>query len=106
MGKSVPLDKAVYQKLTGLYQLESGMAEFYQQDDMLFLKLNGQIMEGMVYKGQNSFEGGLGFNKVKFELISGGEVRANITLWDNWSADNKYLRRYEGFKVLKYSNEH
>ncbi len=50
------------------------MAEFTREDDLLILKLNGQIMEGLAYKGNNSFEGGIGFNKVKFELIANGEV--------------------------------
>jgi protocatechuate 3,4-dioxygenase beta subunit len=102
MGKSFPLDATVYRKITGLYKLNSGMAEFYHQDDLLFLKLNGQIMEGLVYKGDNSFEGGMAFNKVKFELLSNGDVKAKITMWDSWSADNKYLRTYDGIKVIKY----
>jgi protocatechuate 3,4-dioxygenase beta subunit len=104
MGKSHALDETAYRKITGLYKLNSGMAEFYHQDDLLFLKLNGQIMEALVYKGDNSFEGGMGFNKVKFELLSNGDVKAKITMWNSWSADNKYLRVYEGIKVLKYSN--
>ena len=104
MSKSFPLDETVYRKITGLYKLESGMAEFYHQGDLLFLKLNGQIMEALVYKGDNSFEGGMGFNKVKFELLSNGDVKAKITMWDSWSADNKFLKIYEGIKVLKYGN--
>jgi protocatechuate 3,4-dioxygenase beta subunit len=104
MGKSFPLDKAVYRKICGLYKLDDGMAEFYRQDDLLFLKLNGQIMEALVYKGDNTFQGGLGFNKVKFELLASGEVKAKIAMWDSWSADNSSLKSYEGLKVLKYGN--
>jgi hypothetical protein len=104
MGKSFPLDEAVYRKITGLYKLNNGMAEFNHQEDLLFLKLNGQIMEALVYKGDNSFEGGMGFNKVMFELIPNGDIKTKITMWDSWSADNKYLKTYEGIKVLKYSN--
>lgn len=80
------------------------MAEFNHQDDLLFFKLNGQIMEALVYKGDNSFEGGIGFNKVKFELLPNGDVKAMIRMWDLWSADNKDLKTYEGIKILKYSN--
>ena len=104
MGKSFPLDDAGYDKIAGLYQLNDGMAEFNRQDDLLFLKLNGQIMEGLVYKGDNSFEGGIGFNKVKFELLPNGDVKTFITMWDSWSEDDRFLEEYEGIKVLKYSD--
>jgi catechol 1,2-dioxygenase len=36
MGKSFPLDDSGYNKITGLYQLNNGMAEFNRQDDLLF----------------------------------------------------------------------
>jgi len=104
MGESFPLDDAGYKKITGIYQLENGMAEFNRQDDLLFLKLNGQIMEGLVYKGDNSFEGGAGFNKVKFKLLANGDVKTFITMWDSWSEDERFLEEYEGLKVLKYSD--
>lgn len=104
MGKSFPLNDAGYKKITGLYQLKNGMAEFTREDDLLFLKLNGQFMEGLIYKGNNSFEGGIGFNKVKFELMANGDVKTKITLWDSWSEDQKYLELHEGIKVLKYGN--
>lgn len=103
MGKTLHLDNAAYKKFTGLYQLNKGMAEFTKEDDLLILKMNGQYMETMAYKGNNSFEGGLGFNKVKFELMSNGDVKTNITLWD-MPGDQKYLEKHEGVKVLKYSN--
>ena len=78
------------------------MAEFIREDDLLILKLNGQIMEGLVYKGNNSFEGGVGYNKVKFELMANGDVKTKITMWDSWSEDQKFLELHEGIKVLKY----
>jgi len=104
MGKSFPLDDAGYRKITGLYQLKNGMAEFNRQDDLLFMKLNGQLMEGLVYKGNNSFEGGFGMNKVKFELLANGDVKTFITMWDSWSKDNRFLEKHEGIKVLKYKD--
>lgn len=104
MAKSFLMNDAGYKKITGLYKLDKGMAEFTRQDDLLFLKLNGQFMEGLVYKGNNLFEGGLGFNKVKFEIISNGDVKAKITLWDSWTKDQKFLETYDGLKILKYSN--
>jgi protocatechuate 3,4-dioxygenase beta subunit len=103
MAKSFPLSDAAYKKITGLYKLEKGMAEFDKEDDLLILKMNGQYMESMTYKGNNSFEGGLGFNRVKFEVMDSGEIKANITLWDMGPNNQKYLEKYEGVKVLKYS---
>ena len=53
MGKSFRLDDTAWKKITGLYQLEKGMAEIKKEDDLLILKMNGQYMETMVYKGNN-----------------------------------------------------
>ena len=104
MGKPNRLDDAVCKKITGLYQLAKGMAEFTKEDDLFLLKMNGQYMESMIYKGNNSFEGGLGFNKAKFELIANGDVKTEITLWDFGPDNKKYLELHEGIKVLKYGN--
>lgn len=104
MGKSFQLDDAAYEKIAGLYQLGKGTAEFKKEDDLLILKMNGQYMESLVYKGNNSFEGGLGFNKAKFQLMSNGDVKTNITLWDMGPDNQKYLEKYEGVKILKYRN--
>lgn len=102
MAKSFPLNDLGYQKITGLYQLKSGMAEFIRQDDLLILKLNGQILEGLVYKGNNSFEGGGGYNRAKFEFLKNGDVMTKITLWDFRPIDPTSPELYEGLKVLKY----
>jgi protocatechuate 3,4-dioxygenase beta subunit len=104
MGKSFSLNDAGYKKITGLYQLKNGMAEFTKEDDLLFLKLNGQYMEGLIYKGNNTFEGGNGFNKVQFEIAANGDVKTKITMWDKWSEDQKDLELYEGLKVFKYGS--
>ena len=102
MGKTFKLNDAGYKKITGLYKLKNGMAEFTREDDLLFFKLNGQFMEGLMYKGNNSFEGGIGFNKVKFEIMPNGEILTKITMWDHWTEDQKYLKVYEGMKAFKY----
>ena len=102
MGDTYKLNDEGYRKITGLYQLKNGIAEFTREDDLLFLKINGQIMEGLTYKGNNSFEGGLGFNKVKFEILSNGGVKTYITMWDLGPADKKYIEHHEGLKFIKY----
>jgi len=104
MGKTFQLNDAGYKKITGLYKLQNGMAEFIREDDLLFLKINGQFTEGLRYKGNNSFEGGNGFNKAKFEIMPNGEVMTKITMWDHWTEDQKYLKLYEGIKAFKYGN--
>jgi hypothetical protein len=80
------------------------MAEFTKEDDLFLLKMNGQYMESLVCKGNNSFEGGLGFNKVKFELMTNGDVKTKISLWDFGPDNRKYLELHEGVKILKYGN--
>jgi catechol 1,2-dioxygenase len=104
MGKSFSLDDAGFKKITGLYKLKNGMAEFNRQDDLLFLKMNGQLMEGMLYKGNNTFEGGMGFNRAEFQLLPNGEVKVTIALWDFGPSHQRYLEQHEGIKVLKYGN--
>ena len=70
------LDAAGFKKVAGLYEMkDKSLAEFYRQDDQLFVKINGQIMEAMDYKGNNSFEGGLARVKAEFELAAGGSVK-------------------------------
>ena len=104
MGKTFQLNDAGYKKIIGLYKLQNGMAEFIREDNLLFLKMNGQFMEGLRYKGNNSFEGGNGFNKANFEIMSNGEVMTKITMWDHWTEDQKYLKVFEGTKAFKYGN--
>lgn len=102
MGDSYPLDNASYSKVCGVYQLKDGSAEFTRQDDLLIMKLNGRIDEAMIYKGNNNFEGGFGYNRAKFEILPNGDVKTNITMWDA-PTDRRDLKTYEGIKVLKYS---
>lgn len=103
LAKTYPLDDASYKKITGLYKLKDGMVEFSRKDDLLFAKINGQLMEGFVFKGNNSFESGLGFNKVKFDILANGEVKMKMTMWENWGPNEPALM-YEGQKVLKYND--
>ena len=103
MGKSFLPDDASYKKITGIYKLKNGLAEFYKEDDLLFVKMNGQIMEGMLYKGNNSFEGGLHFNKAAFEILANGDVKTTLTMWAGWSAAQPGGEIFEGIKILKYT---
>jgi len=93
------LEPAAYKKITGLYEMsDKTMGEFYQDGDQLFVKVNGQIMEAIDYKVNNSFEGGLGQVKVQFELPGSGGVKAII----NYEGDDRKIITIEGSKILKY----
>jgi protocatechuate 3,4-dioxygenase beta subunit len=104
MRKAFPLDDAGYRRITGLYALEKGNAEFVKDGDLLFVKLNGHLLEGLAYKGNNTFEGGLGQMKAKFELLANGETKATITFGDYDSANPSKIKTLEGTKFLKYTN--
>jgi protocatechuate 3,4-dioxygenase beta subunit len=93
MSKNIPLDDTVYDKISGLYEMDKGMAEFYREDDLLMMKRNGQISEGLIYKGNNTFEGAMGWRKVKFDLLGNGEIKAELS---------QGTRTLEGKKILKY----
>ena len=102
MNKSFPLADEVYKKICGLYNLENGNAEFYREDDLLFVKINGQLREGLVYKGDNTFEGPIGYLKARFELLADGGTKAIIYKGD--FDDLSKVKTWEGVKFLKYRN--
>jgi catechol 1,2-dioxygenase len=95
------LDAASFKKIAGLYEMsDKSMTEFYRQGDQLFAKVNGQIMEAMDYKGNNSFEGGLGRVKVQFEVGTGGTVKVKLSYM---TGPEKYVTM-DGNKMLKYAD--
>lgn len=95
MRKEIPLDKKVYDKITGLYSMDdNSKIEFIKKDDLLFMKRNGQLMAGLTYIGNNSFESGIGFPKVRFELLTNGGSKAVVTT---------QTKTYTGEKYLKYN---
>jgi hypothetical protein len=86
------LDKEVYKKITGLYQVDDDIIEFVQSDDLLFMKRNGQYMSGIQYIGNNTFEGPMGSPKVSFELLPGGGVKATIVAGKTTRTGEKFLK--------------
>jgi len=104
MKQSFPLDPGAYDKITGLYQLENGKVEFTREDDLLFMKWNGQLREALAYKGDNTFEGGIGYIKAKFDLQPEGESKVSISVSDYDNNDPSKVTTYEGVRFLKYSN--
>jgi len=91
------LEASAFKKITGLYEMsDRSMCEFYKDGDQLFAKINGQIMEALDYKGDNSFEGGLGYIKTKFELLSNGGAKVKVIIKENKPIE------LTGTKLLKY----
>jgi catechol 1,2-dioxygenase len=91
------LEATAFKKIVGLYEMsDKSMIEFYKDGDQLFAKINGQIMEAMDYKGDNSFAGGVGYVTAKFELLSGGGAKVKVTIKDDKPIE------LEGTKLLKY----
>jgi catechol 1,2-dioxygenase len=95
LNKEIPLDPEVYKKIAGLYRMGDNNVEFIRNDDLLFVKRNGQLSVALKYIGNNTFEGGLGYPKVKFELLANGGSKAIVTTETN---------TYTGEKYLKYAN--
>ena len=96
MSKEIPLDKKVYDKVTGLYDVgEGNFYEFVKNDDLLFMKQNGQLRASLKYIGNNTFEGGIGFPKITFELQKDGVVKVVIVRTATVTLN--------GIKYLKYN---
>ena len=93
MNKEFPLDPEVYNRIAGIYRMENNrMFEFYREDDLLFMKRNGQLVAGLKYIGDNSFEGGMGYPKVNFELIEKGGTKAVVEFPRNTITGEKFLK--------------
>lgn len=95
MSKSFPLEEETYKRITGLYKIGDWNVEFIKNDDLLFMKWNGQLNAGLRYAGNNTFEGGIGNPKVTFELLPGGITRATFNYRD---------KTYTGERFLKYGD--
>ena len=95
-----PTDE-VFNRLSGIYRMsDKSKIEFYRENDLLFMKWNGQIREALLYKGDNEFWGGVNnASLAKFELLPNQGVK--LTLRYNAPALNKDFN-LEGIKAFKY----
>ena len=93
MSKEIPLDKKVYDRVTGLYDMgNNNFVEFIKNDDLLFMKQNGQLKADLKYIGNNTFEGGIGFPKATFELLKDGGTKVVVVTATKTYNGNKYLK--------------
>ncbi len=95
MSKEFPLDASVYKKITGIYNMNDNIAEFTKKDDLLFMKWKGFLQHSLAYRGNNTFEGGLGYPKAKFELLPDGTTNATITFRNSTFSGKKFLKYSE-----------
>jgi len=99
MAKAFALDDAGFNRLVGIYDAGKGnRAEFFREGNVMFLKWNGQIYEGLYYKGNNTFENKMGETTAQFELQSDGGTKVKVTYLDD---DNKPVTE-EATMILKY----
>ena len=74
--------------------------EFYKKGDLLFLQWNGQIREGLSYKGNNEFAGSVNNRTTaKFELGVDNKVSVKVNFYRQ--AYNKDVA-LEGIKAFNY----
>ena len=91
--KEIPLSDQAYDRITGLYKMDNkSNLEFIKKDDMLFLKRNGQLAEGLSYIGNNTFKGGIGKIKVRFELENDPGSKAYVDIYGKSLQGEKYLK--------------
>ncbi|MBL0154207.1 MAG: hypothetical protein IPP93_12235 [Chitinophagaceae bacterium] len=96
LAKEIPLDQKVYDNITGLYTIdENNTLEFTKNDDMLFMKRNGQLTASLSYTGNNTFVSGIGYPKAAFEPQADGSVKLTI--------ERTPGKVYTGTKFLKYN---
>jgi protocatechuate 3,4-dioxygenase beta subunit len=100
MAKEFVPNDFVFETLTGIYKMnDHSVMEFYRKEDLLMMKWNSQIREGLSYKGNNSFAGGItNQTTVKFQLQKNGEVQVNVHL----KTINKGEFELSGVKAFKY----
>lgn len=91
--KEYPLDNKVYDKITGIYDMDDkSNIEFIKNDDLLFIKRNGHLLEGLRYIGDNTFEGGIGNPKVTFELLEKANTKATVSFYGKTISGEKFLK--------------
>jgi protocatechuate 3,4-dioxygenase beta subunit len=102
MSKEFKPDNSVFEKLIGVYKMnDKSVMEFYKKDDLLFLKWNGQIREGLSYKGNNTFAGGIrDITAANFQLQPDNTVKVKV----HFKTITEGEIDLEGIKTFKYQS--
>ncbi|MGN6491262.1 MAG: hypothetical protein ACTHLE_04645, partial [Agriterribacter sp.] len=105
MAKEFKPDSTVFEKISGLYSMsDNSIIEFYPDGDLLFMKWNGQIREGLWYKGNNEFAGGVDNRTAKFDVQPNGNVKVIFQFITAVKKEYKEYKEHnlEGIKTFKY----
>lgn len=102
MAKEFKPDDSVFEKLSGVYKMsDKSVMEFFRKEDFLFLKWNSQIREGLSYKGNNIFSGGVqNITTANFQLLPNNNIKVKVH-FKTITAGEIDL---EGTKAFKYQN--
>jgi catechol 1,2-dioxygenase len=100
--KTTDLDPTGYAMITGIYKVDDQLLEFTKEGDLLMVKVNGQFMEGLSYKGNNTFSGGLDFVTARFEIEADKSVKVIIHQGAWVVGGQSEPKQLVGKKILKY----
>ena len=102
MAKEFKPNNSVFEKLIGVYKMnDKSVMEFYRKDDLLFLKWNSQIREGLSYTGNNTFAGGItNLTIANFQLQANNDVKVKVHFKTITSGEFDL----EGVKTFKYKS--
>ncbi len=92
MAKEIALDKKVYDKIKGFYQMGRKKVEFNNMDDLLFVKFNGQLVASLKYIGNNTFEEKIEQAKVVFEFLPNDITKATIEYYGDKMTGERFLK--------------
>lgn len=100
MAKEFIPSNHVFETLTCIYEMnDHSVIEFYRKGDLLLMKRNSQIREGLSYRGDNTFAGGItNHTTAKYQLLKDGEVQVNVHL----KTINKGEFELSGVKAFKH----
>jgi catechol 1,2-dioxygenase len=100
MAKEFKPDNTVFERLAGVYKMsDQSSMEFYKKDDLLFMKWNSQIWEGLSYKGNNTFSGGAdNLTTASFQLLPNNVVKVKVHLKSIIKGD----MNLEGDRIFNY----
>jgi catechol 1,2-dioxygenase len=96
MAKEFKPSDSVFKRISGVYQMNNNsLREFYKEGDSLFMKLNGQIVSVLSYKGNNEFVSASN-TVAHFELQTDGGVKVCV------KRENSSECAETGVKAFKY----
>lgn len=98
LGKEVKPSDNFFSDICGLYETKNGNIEFERLEDLLLVKVNGQIIASCRYKGGNQFIGSAASEEVLVEFIK--EQDKPMKVQTASVIDPKNVS--EGVKIMKY----